>query len=709
MQQRIALALALFVWLLTFASMLTRPVASLDAASGLYAPQQRDGLNYQWTGSHVRLPLVSHSGPTSLVLSLGPARWAERSAPPVILSGSDGVLARFAAPDELRHYRMLLPPDVNSLQIDTTVEKPPGREPRWLGITIYGLEARPSGWPLGTVAQALALLPAFLLAALAFSWAVQRGFGIPLGLFGLALVLRTVLLERTPPGWRVDELVSLVDAWNLAQTGRDHLGNPLPLGAFEALGDWISPLLTYIELPFVALFGPERLVGRVVVALVGSLAAPLCYALARALGLNSAGSIAAGLAAALSPWQIFMGRIALPPALVPTFWSLCLLAGVSYIKRGDQRASLGLAFAAGVALYAYPTLKLAVPLLVGLAVMLAFLGRGAHGHPALGRGMKHWWTGQALALLVLALLWLPFGYVTLFNPASSTRLGQAALRADTWPGWVQAWWQGYSVYFLPDFYYRNGDGSSIRGVPGFGLEWWATLPLVLLGVIGLGQRLWRQHERWAHLFIVGAILLAPLAASLTLPSPHTYRAAPIAPLYALLVGYGVGVVFRSIGAQHAASLRFGVIGTMFCTLLLALALWQGSLWWRSYSEAYPSLQAGLNQDGAAEAVRRAVARAANYDEIWVSYDSIDQPYLFVLAARAFPPHEAQQLIVVERRPNRFNAVTSLGPYRFVDTSSLPLDLPTLDAVPAQSGGPGYVVQEWTDGGKQVLVVRRMLG
>jgi hypothetical protein len=44
----------------------------------------------------------------------------------------------------------------------------------------------------------------------------------------------------------------------------------------------------------------------------------------------------------------------------------------------------------------------------------------------------------------------------------------------------------------------------------------------------------------------------------------------------------------------------------------------------------------------------------------------------------------------------------------VNTSNLPLDLPTFDAVPAQSGGPGYVVQEWTDGGKKVLVVRRML-
>jgi hypothetical protein len=757
------------LWLLTLASLLARPAASLETASGLYAPQQRDGLTYQWTGSRVQIPIDAASGPTSFQISLGPARWAERSAPQIVLSGPAGRLAHFPAPDELRHYRLLLAPDTSFIQLDTLAEKPPGREPRWLGVTVYGLEATANGLPLQRLAQALALLPAFALVGLCAAWAVRGGFAVPLALFGLALALRVVLLERTPPGWRVDELVSLIDAWHLAQTGRDHLGNLLPLGAFEALGDWISPLLTYLELPFVAIFGPQRLVGRLVVALAGALAAPLCYVLARRLGLGGAGAVAAGLATALSPWQIFMGRIALPPALVPTFWLVCLLAGVHFIQRRDRRSALWLALAAGVALYAYPTLKLAMPLLVAGAVGLALLrargqgfdvssaerdkgtkGQGtgdATGSPAhrLTDSLAHWLP----AAFLLALLWSPFAYVTLFNPASATRLGQAALRAENWWGWLGAWWQGYSVYFLPDFYYRNGDGSSIRGVPGYGLELWATLPLVLLGLATLIYSILRKELRTEnkehasslkrvlsfqfsvlsspHLFILFALLLAPLAASLTLPSPHTYRAAPLAPLYALLVGYGVSAVIKAIGKQGdrgtgeqpvptampanespsvPLSGRYAP-GLVLLALLLALG-WQGALWWHAYTEEYPAVQAALNQDGADEAVRRAVARAAGYDEIWVSYDSIDQPYLFVLAAQPFPAAEAQRLLVVERRANRFNAVTSLGPYRFVDTSGLPLDLPTLDAVPARSGGPGYVVQEWMEGGKRVLVVRRML-
>src|SRR5204862_3705845 len=128
---------------------------------------------------------------------------------------------------------------------------------------------------------------------------------------------RVIMLRAAPPGFSQDEAVSLVDAWNLARTGRDHLGHLLPLGAQEALGDWISPLLTYLELPPVALFGPAPLVGRLVTALLGALAAPLIFVLARALRLPTLAGVGAGLVAALSPWQIFMSRIALPGALAP--------------------------------------------------------------------------------------------------------------------------------------------------------------------------------------------------------------------------------------------------------------------------------------------------------------------------------------------------------------------------------------------------------
>jgi hypothetical protein len=643
----------------------------------------------------------------------------------------------------VRRYRVELPASASFLTLETAAEQPPEGDRRWLGVTIYGLEAATSGLSLRTVARALGLALGGLLAVLALVWGAGRGFGADIALFLLALVPRVVLLDVSPAGWRTDEVVSLVDAWNIARTGRDHLGHLLPLGAQEALGDWISPLLTYLELPFVAVFGPHRLAGRLVTAAFGALAAPLCYRLARALlattegqgprtknqghyiGLwtlvfarssiashSEVGAVFAGLAAALSPWQMFMSRTALPPALVPTSWAACLLAALLFLRRGGRREALLLASVAGLALYAYPTMKLAVPLLVALAVVLALWRYG-------WAASRRWFPAAPL----LALLWLPFAYVTLFVPASSTRLDQTAIAASTWGEWLAGWWRGYSVYFLPGFYFVSGDGSPIRGVPGHGAELLVTAPLVVLGLLYIIYRViadcrlqiadWRGTKTQSTIynlqsaiewwFIAGAILIAPLAASLTQPSPHAYRAATIAPLYALLAGVGAAVLWRLLERVARRRVAQGVVAG----LLVGGLAWQAGAWFRDYTGSYPPRRAWENQDGLAEAIERAITRARDFDEVWISYEEVNEPYIYLLAARPMPPAEAQARIEVRRRPGHLNDILGVGPYRFASMDGVPRDLPALDAIPDSFGGPAFVVQGWEQGGKRVLIVRRM--
>jgi len=407
-----------------------------------------------------------------------------------------------------------------------------------------------------------------------------------------------------------------------------------------------------------------------------------------------------------------MSRIALPGGLVPTCWTLCLLAGILLIQRGGRREAIWLALAAGIALYSYPTMKLAVPLLAALAVALALL---RHGWGALRRWL--------LAAPLGALLWLPFAYVTLFNPASRTRLDQAALKAGTWSEWLAAWWDGYGVYFQPGFYYATADGSSIRGVPGHGAELLATAPLVALGLVtlivtlgawglGLGKTASVQIPspkpqapiEW--LFVAGTILIAPLAASLTQPSPHNYRAATIAPLYALLAGLGVAAAWRALELIRGARLRRAAQWAGAALLTAALA-WQLAAWFRDYTQEYPPQQARDNQDGLIDAMTRAIGYAPSFDEVWISYDDINEPYIYLLAARPMPPAQAQRAIAVTRRSGHFNDITAIGPYRFVDMAAVPERLPTLEAIPDRFGGPAFVLQQWQQDGRRILILRRM--
>jgi 4-amino-4-deoxy-L-arabinose transferase-like glycosyltransferase len=456
-------------------------------------------------------------------------------------------------------------------------------------------------------------------------------------------------------------------------------------------------------------------VGRLVTAIFGALAAPLVFVLARALRLPTLAAICAGLVAALSPWQIFMSRIALPGALVPACWTLCLLAGLLLIRRGGQRDALALALAAGVALYAYPTLKLAAPLLVAWVVSLALL---RHGWVVAWR----WWP----AVLLLALLWLPFAYVTLFNPASSTRLGQAAIRADSWDAWLAAWWNGYSVYFRPAFYLFSGDGDSIRGVAGRGAELSTSAALVVVGLFSLLWHLivdcrlpiadWHKDKSQSTIynlqypiewwFLAGTTLISPLPASLTQPSPHAYRAALIAPLYALLAGLGAAALLGLLARIAQDRVRWATQVAAAAALLVALG-WQAGAWFRDYARDYPPRQAWENQDGLVEAMTRAIGYAPDFDEVWISYQNINEPYIYLLAARPMAPAQAQSQIQVTREPGHFNAITSIGKYMFVRVDDIPKQLPMLEAIPDRYGGAAFLLQLWQHNGKRILIVRRM--
>jgi hypothetical protein len=153
----------LIAWLGVLAALAARPAASLAEASGLYS-LQNEPTPYQWTSNRVDIPIHARSGATAVRLSFGPSRWAGRALPTITLTAGERRLARFDAPEQLRHYHVALGPDVATLTIAAPIERPPAGERRWLGVTLYGLAATADGLPLQ--AAALASVPALALALL---------------------------------------------------------------------------------------------------------------------------------------------------------------------------------------------------------------------------------------------------------------------------------------------------------------------------------------------------------------------------------------------------------------------------------------------------------------------------------------------------------------------------------------------------------------
>ena len=704
------IAAALVVFLVWGTALMRQPVIALDRAAGLYQVEQGDS-QFRWTSSQATFPLTPFSGPTQLDVHMSYPNWPGKPADTTITLETDTgmqTVANITAAQ--RHLQLLLPPGTSVLRLHTPVWRAPGGDWRWLGVQVLDVSATPSGLPLRALAQSLLAALVSVPLVLGAAWLVRRGYGTVLAISLLGLGLRLLWLADSPPLMHRDEIVSMVDAWHLAQTGRDHLGHVLPIASFEAYGDWISPLLTYVLLPWVAIFGPQPIIARLVVAVVGALAIPAIYGLGRELRLPVAAAWAA-LVAALSPWQIFLSRVAIPPALVATTLTLFLWAALRFVRRAGRRDALALALAAGIAIYAYPTLKMVVPLLLACTLLLALV--------------RHRWNAARRwlpAALLLALLWLPFTLDTLFNPLSGSRLQLIALKSTSADAWLTTWWHNYRIYFGPRLYYGTGGiRKIIQGLPNQGLAL-GIERVLLAGLIMLPVLLARRRTAtsgtpatatlsgYAVVLLAAAVLIAPLPASLTNGNPSTFRAAPVAPLYALLVGIGAAAWWEVLGWLPT---RAQVPTRSLAALLIALALAaESGAWFAMLVQQYPTAasQTWFYADGELETMQRVASAAPQFDEVWMDTRSIGRPYIFLLAARPMPAAAAQAQLVVQRHPPEINAVTQLGRYHFLDfpTAHVPTDLPVIEAVPTGIGGPGYILQTWQRGSMRTLVVRGML-
>ncbi len=692
-------------WLAAFACcasiMLLAPVVEPGSLRGLYRAEAADA-PFRWTSSEVMIPVHGWSGVSIVSVRLASGRWPQRPVPEVTFSAGDMRLAHSAVADQTRRYLVLMTPGARTLHLQTPVAQPSASDARRLGVQLHGVNAVRTGFPIAELIRTLLAACAVALLVACLPWLVRHNAFAPLLATGIALLLRLFALERLPAGFFQDEAVGVVDALNLLATGRDHYGHVAPLGAFEAFGDWVSPLLTYLQVPFVAFMGASPLAARLPGALAGALAAPAVYALARRLSLNDLAAFGAALAVAVSPWQIVRTRIASPPALVPLCWSLCLLAGVVLVQRRTRRAALMLALAAGFGLYSYPTMKMAVPLLAGLAIALAYWqeARTRRAGGVLLELVRRWWPAGVL----LAVIWMPFAILTLTNENSAMRASRKLLQADSALAWMTQWFEGYSTYWRPDFYFLSGDPSN--GIQGQGAELWVEAPLVLAGLAALVWRLARGApgaNRTPWLLMAGALLLAPLPASLMSPNPHLTRAVVAAPLFALLAGLGL----QQIAAAIQKLERGRRIAGMLVAAAIVLALgWQGMARFDDYLRVYPALVEGKYRDGLREAVARLVALAPGYDEVWID-DGMAFPYIDVLAAGGVRPAETQATLIVDRPGTTFNTVHQVGKYRFVNLSVVPRSLAVQYANVTSLGNPGYIIQEWHDGERLVLVLRRM--
>jgi len=371
------------------------------------------------------------------------------------------------------------------------------------------------------------------------------------GILTLALFFRVVALSSYPFGFTPDEASFGYDAYSLIKTGKDQWGQSFPL-VLKSFGDFKSPLLAYLSMPFVWIFGLTKSATRLPNALIGTAAVYATYLFVKKMFEQkkiSFGNLRIEdivlLLMAISPWHIMMSRGAFEANLTTLFMPLGMyffLKGFSDIKSMNISAILF-----GLNLFTYHSAKLVTPLVLLLAI---FLFRDK-------LSFKKYFVSFGIFLVFVLLTVYTFTLgagarvadVSIFSGAlvDAARVRIPLIEGGMNPIWarllhnkyetiVVRFLNNYFDYFSFKFLFASGPAEGTYGmIPGRGVLFFAELPL-LLGAIFY---YWKKKFTRMELLVLFWLLIAPVPAALTVGRGYAAnRATTMLPVLYIFLGLG---------------------------------------------------------------------------------------------------------------------------------------------------------------------------
>jgi len=181
----------------------------------------------------------------------------------------------------------------------------------------------------------------------------------------LGCALRLACIGVLPYGLNQDEASAGYEAYALLSSGMDRCGSTWPV-LLTAWGSGQNALMSYIDIPFVAVLGLTELAVRLPNAIAGCLTLFVFWRFARSARGKMFG-ICALFFLAVNPWHIMACRWALESNLMP----LLLMTGLwrTAAARKKPQALISAAICFALSLYAYGTMFFFLPLFLIAAII----------------------------------------------------------------------------------------------------------------------------------------------------------------------------------------------------------------------------------------------------------------------------------------------------------------------------------------------------
>lgn len=446
----------------------------------------------------------------------------------------------------------------------------------------------------------------------------------------ISLFLHLYKFGEIPPCINADEAAYTYNAYSLLKTGKDEYGAFLPL-RLTSFGDYKLPLLAYISIPFIALFGMNDVTTRLPNVILGVALVPLMYLVTRELFNNKKTSLVAAFLTALNPARYLLSRHAHEGVLSVFLVLLTLYFFLRFIKSKSGKDFLLTNVSLLGAAFSYHTGRLFL-VFFAAAQLIVLLRRKSYRY----------------VVVVIAILLIPFLVDIAYGANRVQRLAfyneegfhmrVDELRKDHPNRIIHnrgthapiELTHRYLMQFAPEFLVTDGDTNLRFGMPRLGVITVIEYVFILIGLYYLFKK--KEQHRF---LLLSLLLIAPLTSSLTWQDPSLIRLYTLIFIILIIVSYGV--------VEMAHELKKSRFGLFILTVLLLGYIFFAGFNWDRYLYHYvkrpeiPSAwQCGYKELGAY--VRK------NYDKFdrFVITRKQGQPYIYLLYYLQFDPASYQR-------------------------------------------------------------------
>lgn len=453
-----------------------------------------------------------------------------------------------------------------------------------------------------------------------------------------ATFFRFYKLADNPPSLNWDEVSHGYNAYSILKTGKDEWGKAFPL-IFRAYGDFKLPLYIYLTAPFIFLFGLNSFSVRFVSVLSGVGLVLLSYLVTRKITKNKTISLLAGVLTAISPWSLFVSRIAVEANLGAFLFALGIYEFLCWLERPERKLLVWTVVGWCLSIYSYNSGRIIVPFF--LVILLIFVWKKKKLKQFLVPGII-----LAVFLTPLVIQFLNNSGKARFNLVSIIDQGainQIIEKRNTvkLPANINKLVFNKPSFFIyravgnylsnlsPKYLFFYGGSHYQFSLPNHELLYLVTAPFMLLGLIKI-----LMAKNSSSKILCWWFFLSFIPSAVTKDAPHVLRTIFVLPTPMIITAIGVGTILDFLRNKS----KFG--GKLLLFVLTGAVLFVFGRWWRDYWTVYPKSYSWAWQYGYEQTAFFIEDNYEKYNRIFFTKRN-GEPHEFLLFYLRYSPEKYQ--------------------------------------------------------------------